>query len=118
MDKKLRLNSNSYFVSDALAGVIAQRLVRRLCPNCKKREFATKAEMQVLRIRKPKYVYHACGCPACRGTGYKGRIAIHEVFVLDDELKDMILDHTATDQLKAKAIEKGMMTLEIGRAHV
>jgi type IV pilus assembly protein PilB len=111
VNRLIDMKVQPYFVSDALAGVIAQRLVRRLCPNCKKKEYATKTEMSILHIRKPKYVYHACGCPACRGTGYKGRIGIHEVFVIDDEIRDMILDHVPTDQLKAKAQEKGMMTL-------
>lgn len=101
-----------YFVSDALAGVIAQRLVRRLCPNCKKRILSTASDNRILGIKKSKYIYEPIGCPACNNTGYKGRVAIHEVLVMNNDLKEMILEKHSTEEIKEKAISLGMLELK------
>ena len=109
----LDLGVAPYLVSASLRGVIAQRLVRKICANCK-----TEYEPPV-SIRKsventggeiPKF-YRGVGCKRCRNTGYAGRIAIHELFVPDDEVMELINDHVSTKKLRSKALEKGMVPL-------
>lgn len=100
-----------YFVSDALSGVIAQRLVRKLCEHCKKPKTTTISEMKILGIDKPQTIYESCGCPACNQTGYHGRIGIHEIFEMDEDIKEMIQKGASTEQIRRKATENGMLTL-------
>lgn len=100
-----------YFVSDALSGVIAQRLVRKLCPHCKKPHETNEKEMKVLKLEKPVTIYEPCGCPACNNTGYKGRVGIHEVLVVDEEMKVLIQNGGTTEQIRALAKKNGMLSL-------
>lgn len=100
-----------YFVSDALSGVIAQRLVRKLCPHCKKPHETNEKEMKVLKLKKPVTIYEPCGCPACNNTGYKGRVGIHEMLVVDEEMKVLIQSGGTTEQIRALAKKNGMLSL-------
>lgn len=100
-----------YFVSDALSGVIAQRLVRKLCPHCKKPHETNEKEMKVLGLKEPVTIYEPCGCPACNNTGYKGRVGIHEVLVVDEEMKVLIQSGGTTEQIRALAKKNGMLSL-------
>ena len=100
-----------YFVSDALSGVIAQRLVRKLCPHCKKSHETNEKEMKVLKLEKPVKIYEPCGCPACNNTGYKGRVGIHEMLVVDEEMKVLIQNGGTTEQIRALAKKNGMLSL-------
>ena len=103
----------SYLLADSLIGIIAQRLVRRLCPNCKKEHMLTDEEKDLMEI--PKYkevkVYEPCGCEACERTGYKGRIGIYEIMTVTPKLKSMIARNVAADELKEAAMTEGMHTL-------
>jgi len=100
-----------YMVSSALRGVVAQRLVKRLCSNCKRKRETTIEEMAILKLRQPAVIYDAVGCNMCSETGYSGRTAIHEVLVMDREIRNMVTRGETTDAVKEKAIEKGMQTL-------
>ncbi|MBN2512325.1 MAG: Flp pilus assembly complex ATPase component TadA [Sedimentisphaerales bacterium] len=104
-----------YLVSASLIGVLAQRLVRKICPNCKE-EFEP-----ALTIRRmvekwfgsvPKF-YRGIGCKKCRNTGYVGRIAIHELFIPDDRIQDMIVQGATLKALRSAAIETGMRPLHV-----
>lgn len=106
------LGLEPYFVSDALCGVIAQRLVRRLCPECKKPHLSSPVENKLLGIKESTTIYSPCGCEACHNTGYRGRIAVYEIFTLDNELKEMISNKSSTEELREKALSKGMVDLE------
>ena len=103
----------SYLLADSLIGIIAQRLVRRLCPSCKKEHMLTDEEKELMEI--PKYkevkVYEPCGCEACERTGYKGRIGIYEIMTVTPKLKSMIARNVAADELKEAAMTEGMHTL-------
>ncbi len=88
-----------YLVADALQMVIAQRLVRRLCPECKRKVLTTKAQNAVLGIKKAVEIYEPCGCPACHNTGYKGRIGIHEILMIDDNLRELIVKKQSNEEL-------------------
>jgi type IV pilus assembly protein PilB len=111
----LDLNVAPYLVSASLKGVLAQRLVRKICPNCKT-EYDPPSSIRRMIERDvgeiAKY-YRGVGCRKCRNTGCAGRIAIHELFVPDDDILEMINNHTGTKALRAKALDKGMVPLRI-----
>ncbi|MEN6428852.1 MAG: ATPase, T2SS/T4P/T4SS family [Phycisphaerales bacterium] len=109
----LDLGVAPYLLGASLRGVIAQRLVRRICSSCKTQYDPPASIRKVVEAQcgeVPKF-YRGVGCKKCRNTGYSGRIAIHELFVPDDEIAEMINDRINTKKLRAKAMEKGMLPL-------
>jgi type II secretion system protein E len=104
-----------FLVSSSVRAIMAQRLVRRLCPNCKRPHQLTEAEMRALRIDESQLgeatVMEAVGCEECRHLGYKGRMGIFEIFEVDDEVRFMINDKASTIELRKRARELGMRTL-------
>jgi len=104
-----------FLVASSLRAIMAQRLVRRICPHCKQPAELTESEMRALRIEpgqlQDAQVMQGRGCEQCRGTGYKGRMGIFEIFVLDDEVSHMINKRSSTLNLRQRARELGMRTL-------
>jgi type IV pilus assembly protein PilB len=111
ISRLLDMNIEPYFVADAIIGIVAQRLVRRLCLNCRRRMRTKEPEMHILGLTEPAWIYQAKGCPACNYTGYKGRLGVHEVLTIDESIKNLIQMRASTEQIRDKAIEHGMMTL-------
>lgn len=105
------LGLQPYFVSDALVGVISQRLVRRLCPECKVAYMSSKTENEVLHLSRSRKIFKPCGCPACHNTGYKGRLGVHEILKLSDSLKELIVTNATTQQIRDLALQEGMLDL-------
>ncbi len=105
----------SYLIADSVIGVIAQRLVRRLCPLCKKPRPATEQEKEFMGVDVSEEVtiYDPCGCSKCENTGYKGRIGVYEIMKMTPTLKKIISRRDGADVLKEKAIEEGMRTLRM-----
>ena len=100
-----------YLVADALVGVIAQRLVKRLCPACKRRGKTNAREMEILGIDEPVSIFRPQGCQYCNNTGYKGRIAIHEIMYMNDPMKNAIAQTKNSEALRNLAAENGMVSL-------
>lgn len=100
-----------YFVADAVVGVIAQRLIRRVCKYCRRPVKVSAVEAKLLGIKENTTIYTASGCPACNHTGYFGRMGIHEILYIDSEMREMIQEHRPVEHIKKKAIENGMLTL-------
>ena len=104
-----------FLVSSSVRGIIAQRLVRKLCPKCKQPHQLTEVEMRALRIDASQLsdtaVMRPVGCEACRFLGYRGRMGIFELFLIDDEVRYMINEKASTIQLRKRARELGMRTL-------
>ncbi len=100
-----------YLLSDALIGVIAQRLVKKLCPACKKKGRTNAKEMEILGIDEPVSIARPHGCQFCNGTGYKGRITIHEMMYMNDKLKSAVMAETDLESLRKLCVENGMVTL-------
>ena len=102
-----------FLISSATAGVIAQRLVRKICPNCKVEvEIPEETLKEFASFQGKKYTfYHGKGCKACHGSGYRGRTAIFELLTLNDEIRNMIVTRTATGLIKQAAIRNGLRTL-------
>jgi len=109
----LDLGVAPYLVSASLIAVLAQRLVRKICPNCKS-EYEPPAPIrkivQKLGGKFEKY-YCGLGCKKCRNTGFSGRIAVHELFIPDNTAKDMITNRATLEQLRQIAVDKGMIPL-------
>ena len=102
-----------YMVSSSMLGVIAQKLVRRLCPECKQAYYATDDELRLLElpITKKLQLYKAGKCPVCNNIGYKGRIAVHEVMPVSRAIKNAIHLGKTTDEIDKIAREEGMISL-------
>jgi type IV pilus assembly protein PilB len=104
-----------FLVASSLRAVMAQRLVRRVCQICKQPAELTESEIRALRIESEQLrdaqVMHGKGCAQCRATGYKGRMGIFEIFVLDDEVRHMINKRSSTLNLRQRARDLGMRTL-------
>ncbi len=105
----------SYLIADSVIGVIAQRLVRRLCPMCKKPRQATADEKNFMGVDESQEItiYEPCGCSKCDNAGYKGRIGVYEIMKMTPALKKIISSRQGADVLKEKAIEEGMRTLRM-----
>ena len=108
----------SYLIADSVVGIIAQRLVRRLCPSCKKPKLAEAHEKQMMNIPETQDVtiYEPCGCPQCAETGYKGRIGVYEIMKMSPNLKRIISKREGAERLKEQAMAEGMRTLRISAA--
>ncbi|MBQ0043139.1 MAG: Flp pilus assembly complex ATPase component TadA [Lachnospiraceae bacterium] len=104
-----------YLISDSVIGIIAQRLVRRLCPECKVEKEATAEEKQYMDVPvdQPCRIYEHKGCPKCDGTGYKGRIGVYEIMPMTYELKRIIATKGGADAIKETALKQGMSTLHM-----
>lgn len=105
-----------YLISSCLNVALAQRLVRTLCPHCKKPGIATAEALHEAGIPNPTgqaqfEVFEAGGCEYCRNTGYAGRIAIFEMMTVSAELKNLMIQHTSANELRNTAINDGMTTL-------
>jgi type IV pilus assembly protein PilB len=104
-----------FLVASSVRAMMAQRLVRRLCNNCKQPAELTETELRALRIEpgqlQEAQVMKPVGCEQCRQIGYKGRMGIFEIFVIDDEVRHMINKRSSTLMLRQRARELGMRTL-------
>ncbi len=100
-----------FLVSTSVVGVIAQRLVKKVCKHCKQEYTITNEEMDVLNIYEPITLYKGEGCNVCGGSGYQGRTAIHEILVVDKEIRQMIVNGDSSDTIKELAVKNEMQTL-------
>ncbi len=122
----LGMGIDPYNFADSLLGIIAQRLAKRLCPKCKKPYQPSKEEIERLKIeyghhplkpltdemiKKGKF-FEPVGCEFCNYTGFKGRIALHEILVPDEDIKDLIIKNAPANEIRRVALEKGFQTLK------
>jgi general secretion pathway protein E len=109
----LDMGVENFLISSALLGVLAQRLVRVICPDCKQEAPLTsvlKTEMGLLEKENVK-VYHGKGCKSCSHTGFKGRCGIYELLVIDDSIRELILKRVTAQDICDQARKNGMRTL-------
>lgn len=104
-----------FLVSSSVVAIIAQRLIRNLCTNCKKEHTPSIPELKELGLApsqaKGCIVYLPVGCDKCMQTGYRGRTGIYELLLINDEIRNLILQNINSQIIKAKAVECGMTTL-------
>ncbi|MBQ7378602.1 MAG: Flp pilus assembly complex ATPase component TadA [Clostridia bacterium] len=111
----LDMGVDSYLIADSVVGIIAQRLVRRLCPNCKKMRRAEAYELEFMGKdpNVPTNIWEPCGCQSCNGTGYYGRIGVYEILEMSPEVKRLINKHANAEEIKEQALKDGMQTLRM-----
>ncbi|WP_111642661.1 GspE/PulE family protein [Marinimicrobium alkaliphilum] len=116
----LDLGIPSYLINATLLGVMAQRLVRTLCPHCKEEDTISHGDWQQLvhpwKVSPPKTICRPVGCLECRNTGYLGRQGLYEILVLDDSLKGRIDANFNLQELRRHAMKEGMRTLRLSGA--
>jgi general secretion pathway protein E len=105
-----------YLLTSTILGILAQRLVRKLCPACKQGTVAAPEIVKELRLQRfapdgDIILYKPIGCPACAGTGYRGRLAIIEFLPMTDPLRKLIMAHEEAGAIQKLAIAEGMQTL-------
>lgn len=114
---------SNYDIASTLVNVVAQRLVRKICPECaKKREF-TNEEKEIIKTISDRYgmnidlsnkfTYDAVGCDKCNGSGYYDRIGVFEILEIDDELKELIVNGDSNIAIRLKALENGYKPLVV-----
>lgn len=112
VSRLVEMGVEPFLVGSALDSVLAQRLARRLCDHCKEAYEPTEQLVQDAGWETPPdKVYRATGCKVCSHTGYRGRVAIHELMMVNEEIERLTVDRVSTDVLKRSAIESGMRTL-------
>jgi len=114
------LGVQPFLTAATILGVLAQRLVRQLCPDCKQQGQINVQEWQHLTfdytLAMPQQIYQAVGCEKCRHTGYRGRIGIYEFMPLSLELKQLLSSDASLDQLRQQSKKEGVEPLRIAGA--
>jgi general secretion pathway protein E len=106
----------NYLITSTVNGILAQRLVRRLCPHCREARPAAPEQIDKFRLRRfvpdgEVTLYHPKGCPECAGAGYLGRLAIVEFLTMSDALRRLVIEHAQARQIEELAIHEGMDTM-------
>ena len=105
----------TFLITATVEAILAQRLVRRVCPKCREEYVPNKEILDDLELSaeqlKGKKFYRGSGCENCNNTGYKGRVGLFELMIMNNELREMIMKNASTDDLRAAAQKRGMLTL-------
>lgn len=115
MSRLIDMGVDSYLLADSIFGVIAQRLVRRLCDNCKQETEASIEEKHLMGLdeQRPFKMYKPCGCEKCGQTGYAGRIGVYEILTVTPRIKGLIHSNASADEIRDAAVAEGMDTLRV-----
>ena len=115
LTRLIDMGVESFLLADSVVGVIAQRLVRRLCTACRKPKKAADFEKDILGLphEQDVTIYEPCGCDLCGDTGYYGRIGVYEIMEITPPLRQVISSHGTTEQIKETALSGGMKTLRM-----
>ena len=116
MNRLLDMGVEDYLLTSTVIGILAQRLVRTLCQNCKEPHIALPEiveQMGLARFSSEKEItlYQPKGCPQCAQTGYTGRVSIMELLPITDPLRSLVMKHAIASDLKSEAIREGMLTM-------
>jgi type IV pilus assembly protein PilB len=113
ISRLIEMGVEPFLVGSALDAVLAQRLARRLCDNCKEEYEPTEQALAEVGWESdgPKTLYRAVGCKVCSHTGYRGRLAIHELMLIDEDIERLAVERASTEVISQTAIQRGMRTL-------
>lgn len=112
----INIGVEAYLLAASLNAVLAQRLVRKICPDCRERvdELPEREQRYLEKCEMPNINLHrGAGCDRCRNTGYRGRLGLYELLILEDEIRDLVTDQPALSELRSFALKKGMRTLNM-----
>ena len=111
-----------FLVSSSVIAVLAQRLVRTICPECRETYAPTEEELKEIGVLNERQTtndepqmavfYRGKGCPKCMSTGYKGRIGIYELMIPDEKIRNAVISKSSTDEIRKLALAAGMTTLK------
>ncbi|MBP2675774.1 MAG: type secretion system protein GspE, partial [Deltaproteobacteria bacterium] len=101
----------SFLIASTIVGIVAQRLVRKICQKCRVKASPSEQDILRLGISSDVPVYRGDGCPECGGTGYKGRTGIYEILTFTQPIRDMIASNATQNEIRQAAISRGMVTL-------
>ena len=120
LTRLMDMGIESYLLADSMVGVIAQRLVRRLCPACKQTYEASTDEKRLLGAPtdEPLTIYKPCGCERCNGIGYKGRIGVYEIMTITPAIRRVISKRGSAEEIKDVALSEGMHTLRMSASRM
>ncbi|ACX52817.1 general secretory pathway protein E [Ammonifex degensii KC4] len=113
LTRLLDMGVEPFMVASSVLGVVAQRLVRTICPRCREPHEPSEPELAFLgkeRLNGP--IYRGRGCDYCRHTGYRGRVAVHEVLRVSPRLQRLVLNKASTEELRRAALQEGMISLK------
>ena len=117
----LDLGLEPFLVTASIEGVVAQRLVRKICNNCKTEYTPSVEQLMELELKpedvEGKIFYYGKGCEVCNNTGYKGRQGLYEIMMLDDDMKDMIINHASTQMLRMESKKRGMKIFSVHKGY-
>ena len=111
INRLIDMGIEPFMVSTALIGVVAQRLVRRICTNCREEYTPGPDEVELLKLKPGQKLYRGAGCSECGEKGYKGRIAIHEVVIMTKAMRALLERRASEDERRALAISEGTLML-------
>ena len=113
LTRLMDMGVESYLLADSMIGVIAQRLVRKLCPDCKRVHTPTAEELKFLQMEEDEGItlYEPCGCQHCNNTGYIGRVGVYEIMPITPAIRSVIAKHGTTEEIKDVAMKEGLSTL-------
>ena len=111
INRLIDMGIEPFMVSTALIGVVAQRLVRRICTNCREEYTPGPDEVELLKLKPGQKLYRGAGCSECNEKGYKGRIAIHEVVIMTKAMRALLERRAGEDEMRALAISEGTLML-------
>ncbi|MEI8350185.1 MAG: type II secretion system ATPase GspE [Candidatus Omnitrophota bacterium] len=100
-----------FLISSSVIGILAQRLVRKICEKCKEKYSPDASVLKDLGMAPKQELYRGKGCPECKNTGYRGRIGVYEMLLINDAIREMINNKASADQIMNKAVESGMKAL-------
>jgi len=111
----LDLGLEPFLITATMEGIVAQRLVRTICPRCKEEYTPTEEQLMELSLHtedvQGRNFFRGAGCEYCRGTGYSGRVGLFEIMLLDDDMREMITQRKSTNLLRSASRKRGMRTL-------
>lgn len=117
LTRLINMGVKPFLVASAIQGILAQRLVRRLCPHCKREYKVSEAELAMVGLKleqvSRKKFFEPMGCPQCSHTGYRGRIAVYELLEVNARMRELIFAGADAIRLRQAAIENGMNTLQV-----
>ena len=112
INRLIDMGLEPYMVSSALVGVVSQRLVRRICTNCRESYEPDEYDREYLRLDAGQKLYRGKGCTECNEKGYKGRIAIHEIVIVTRKMKTLLEKRASEDEMRVLAVEEGTQMLQ------
>ena len=112
INRLIDMGLEPYMVNSALVGVVSQRLVRRICTNCRESYDPDEYEVEMLRLEPGQKIYRGKGCPDCSDKGYKGRIAIHEIVIMTKKMKSPIEKRASEEEMRQLAVTEATQMMQ------